>query len=111
MRKARELGSFFESFIYHHLHVLAELMNPPARLFTWRTQTGDEVDFIFEYGRKVLAIEVKQTSRPGYGDVAGLRTFLGDHPEAAGGLLLHTGTEIRRLGEKIMAVPWSMVTG
>jgi predicted AAA+ superfamily ATPase len=111
LRKARELGHFFESFIYHHLRVLAQLMSPPARLFNWRTQSGLEVDFILEYGRKVLAIEVKQTSHPGYGDAHGLKAFLADHPDAVGGLLLHGGVEIRWLGEHILAVPWSMVTG
>jgi predicted AAA+ superfamily ATPase len=111
LRKARELGNFFESFIYHHLRVLAQLMNPPARLFNWRTQAGQEVDFILEYGHKILAIEVKQTSRPGYGDTDGLKAFLADHPDALGGLLLHGGREIRRLGDHILAVPWTMLTG
>jgi predicted AAA+ superfamily ATPase len=111
LRKARELGNFFESFIYHHLRVLAQLMTPPARLFNWRTQTGQEVDFVLEYGRKVLAIEVKQTSRPGYGDTHGLKAFLADHPDTIGGLLLHGGTETRWLGEHILAVPWTLVTG
>jgi len=111
LRKARELGSFFESFIYHHLRVMAQLMNPPARLFHWRTLGGQEVDFILEHGRKLLAIEVKQTSRPGYGDTKGLQAFLADHPEANGGLLVHEGSEIRRLGERILAIPWTMVTG
>jgi predicted AAA+ superfamily ATPase len=111
LRKARELGCFFESFIHHHLRVLARLMTPPARLFNWHTRAGHEVDFILEYGRNVLAIEVKQTEHPRYGDINGLTTFLSDHPEAAGGLLLHGGTEIRRLGERIMAVPWTLVTG
>jgi len=111
LRKAREVGNFFESFIYHHLRVLAQLMTPPAHLYHWRTLNGQEVDFILEYGRKVLAIEVKQTTRPGYGDTKGLQAFLADHPEATGGLLIHAGTEIRRLGEHILAVPWTMVTG
>ncbi|NPV76486.1 MAG: ATP-binding protein [Anaerolineae bacterium] len=111
LRKARELGNFFESFIYHHLHVLAQLMTPPARLYHWRTQTGQEVDFVLEFGRKVVAIEVKRTGRPGYGDANGLNAFLSHHPDAAGGLLLHGGTEIRRLGERILAAPWTMVTG
>jgi predicted AAA+ superfamily ATPase len=111
LSKSRELGNFFETFIYHHLRVMARLMNPPARIFSWRTQTGQEVDFVLEYGRKVLAIEVKQTKRPGYGDTAGLITFLADHPDASGGLILHGGTEIRWLGKRIMAVPWTMVTG
>jgi predicted AAA+ superfamily ATPase len=111
LRKARELGHFFESFIFHHLRVLARLMTPPARLFNWRTQAGQEVDFILEHGRKVLAIEVKRTSQPGYGDTSGLKAFLKDYPEAIGGLLLHGGTETRWLGERIMAIPWVMVTG
>jgi predicted AAA+ superfamily ATPase len=111
LRRARELGHFFEMFVYHHLHVLAQLMTPPARLFTWRTQTAQEVDFVLEYGRKVLAIEVKQTTRPGYGDIDGLKAFLTAHTDAVGGLLLHGGKDIRRLGEKIIAVPWTMITG
>lgn len=111
LRKARELGNFFESFIYHHLRVLAQLMTPPARLFHWRTQAGQEVDFVLEFGRKVVAIEVKRTGHPGYGDANGLNAFLSHYPDAAGGLLLHGGTEIRRLGERILAAPWTMVTG
>ena len=83
-------------------------MTPPARLFNWRTQASQEVDFVLEYGLKVLAIEVKQTNRPGYGDTNGLKAFLADHPDAVGGLRLHGGTEIRWLGDLILAVPWTM---
>jgi predicted AAA+ superfamily ATPase len=111
LRKSRELRCYFESFIYHHLRVLAQLMTPPARLFTWCTKQGQEVDFILEYGRKVLAIEVKSSSHVGYGDADGIRAFVADHPEAVGGLVLHSGTEIRWLGEHILAVPWTMITG
>lgn len=111
LQKSRELGSFFETYIFHHLHVLAQLMNPPARIYTWRTLQGQEVDFILEYGRKVLAIEVKQSSHPNYSDANGIRAFLTDHPDAVGGLILHGGLESRWLGERIMAVPWTMITG
>lgn len=111
LRKSRELGCFFETFIYHHLHVLSQLMTPPARLYTWRTVQGQEVDFILEYGRKILAIEVKQTIRPTYSDANGIRAFLSDHTDAVGGLVLHGGDEIRWLGDQILAVPWTMITG
>lgn len=108
LRKSRELGSFFEMLIYHHLRVLARQMTPPARLYFWRTQAGAEVDFVLEYGRRVLAIEVKQSGSPSYGDAAGLRAFLAEHPQAVGGLLIHGGQAVRRLDETILAV---MVTG
>jgi uncharacterized protein len=111
LRKSRERGCFFETFIYQHLHVLAQLMTPPARLYTWRTVGGQEVDFVWEYGRKILAIEVKHSSRPNYGDANGIRAFLADHPDAVGGLVLHSGDEIRWLGEHILAVPWTLITG
>jgi predicted AAA+ superfamily ATPase len=111
LEASRELGSFFENLVFHHLRVLASLMTPPARLFYWRTRTDKEVDFVFEHGRKILAIEVKLSAKAGFGDVKNLRFFLEEYPEAVGGLLLYNGREIRRVGEKILAVPWTMVAG
>ncbi len=109
--KSREFGAFFETLIYHHLRVLTRLMTPAGRLYFWRTQTGVEVDFVLEHGRHLLAIEVKHSDNPGYGDAAGLRAFLSEYPNASGGLLVHGGREIRRLDEKILAIPWTVVTG
>ena len=111
LRKARELGAYFETFIYHHLRVLSRQLTPHGRLYFWRKQSGAEVDFVFEHGRRLLAIEVKRTANPGYGDTAGLRAFQADYPQVSAGLLLHGGRELRRLGDKIIAVPWTMITG
>lgn len=111
LRKAREYGAYFETLIYHHLRVWTRLMTPAARLYFWRTRAGAEVDFVLEHGRRVLALEVKHSSNPGYGDTAGLRAFLAEHPKAIGGVLLHSGQEIRRLDEKIVSLPWTLVTG
>jgi predicted AAA+ superfamily ATPase len=110
LRNSRELGGFFESFIFLHLRVLAELMLPRARLYFWRTQKGAEVDFVLEHGRRLLAIEVKRTNQPRYRDIAGLQTFLAEYPEAVGGVLLHGGRDIRQLDERITAVPWTMIS-
>ena len=111
LAKARELGAFFETLIYQHLRVSCSLLTPRGRLHFWRTQTGDEVDFVIEHGRRVVGIEVKMTDAPGYRHAAGLVKFLGEHPQAVGGILLHGGQQIRRLDEKIVAVPWSLLTG
>lgn len=111
LKASRELGSFFEAFIYQHLRVLSELLTPKARLYFWRTRAGDEVDFVVEQGRKILAIEVKMTENPRYQHTAGLRSFLEAHPNAQGGVLLHGGREIRYLDERIIALPWTLLTG
>jgi uncharacterized protein len=111
LKKSREYGAYFETLIYHHLRTLTRLMIPSGRLSFWRTLKGTEVDFVVEHGRRTMAIEVKTTANPGYRDILGLQAFLVEHPQAAAGLLLHSGTAIKRLDEKIMAVPWSMLTG
>ncbi len=58
-----------------------------------------------------MAIEVKGTSKPRYRDISGLQAFLGEYPQAAAGLLIHCGNEIKRLDQKIPAIPWTMLTG
>jgi predicted AAA+ superfamily ATPase len=108
---ARELGAFFETLIYQHLRVCCSLLTPRGRLHFWRTQRGDEVDFVVQHGRRVLGIEVKMSDAPGYRHTAGLAKFLDDHPQAVGGVLLHGGEQIRRLDERIVAVPWTLLTG
>lgn len=111
LRNAREYGAYFETFIYHHLRILARLMTPSGRLYFWRTLEGNEVDFVLEYGRRLLAIEVKRTDNLGYRDTAGLRLFFEKHPKTTGGLIVYGGKEIIRLDEKIVAIPWALMTG
>lgn len=111
LAQSRELGAYFETMIYLHLRVLTSLLTPRARLYFWRTQAGAEVDFVVEHGRRLLAIEVKMTDNPGYRHAAGLREFIQGYPPTAGGLLLHSGTTIKRLDENIVAVPWTKLTG
>jgi len=108
---SRELGSYFETLIFLHLRTLLSLMTPRARLYFWRTQTGNEVDFVIEYGRRVLAVEVKMTTDPGYRHSEGLQKFLSSYPTAVGRLLVHCGTATKRLPENIVAVPWTAITG
>lgn len=109
--KAREYGAYFETFIYHHLRILARLLIPSGRLYFWRTLEGNEVDFVLEHGRRLLAIEVKLSDNLGYRDSAGLRLFFEKHPKTSAGLLIYGGREVKRLDEQIIAVPWRLVTG
>lgn len=111
LSNSRELGSYFETMIFLHLRTILSLMTPRARLYFWRTQNGTEIDFVIEYGRRVLAIEVKMTSDPGYRHCEGLQKFLQNHPTAVGGLLVHCGTMTKRLTENIVAIPWAAITG
>lgn len=57
------------------------------RLHFWRTFDGKEVDFVLYGERGLYAIEVKRSSRFREPDLAGLRAFCADHPEAKACLL------------------------
>lgn len=64
-----------------------------------------------EHGRKVLAIEIKLTTAPRYQDAENLHVFLEEYPETEAALLVHSGAEVKRLHEKVIAVPWVLLSG
>jgi hypothetical protein len=111
LSSARELGGFFETFVLHHLRVLANLMTPRARLYFWRTAAGKEVDAVIEQGQRLLALEIKMSDSVGFSDAEGLRFFLDEHPKTVGAILLYGGNEIRRLGDQVIALPIEFVLG
>ena len=111
IKASREAGALFENLIFHHLKALAGTFTPKLRLRYWRTLKGSEVDFVLEWGRKIVAVEVKLGDSPSYSDCEGLEAFLKDHPEASGAVLVHTGRKVTRLGSKIVALPWTMLAG
>ncbi len=111
IKASREAGPLFENLIFHHLKVMAGMFTPKLRLYHWRTLKGNEVDFVLEWGRKIAAVEVKLNSSPRYADCRGLEAFLNDHPEAGGGILIHTGRDVVRMGKKIVALPWTALVG
>jgi predicted AAA+ superfamily ATPase len=108
---SRESGAAFESLVLHHLTVAARLLTPRGRIHYWRTVGGDEVDFVLEHGRSLVAFEVKLSTSPGYGDTNGLRTFMSQYAECAVGVVIHSGDRIRILGDRIVALPWSVLAG
>ena len=109
LRDAREIGALFECLVFHHLQVANDLLLPPGRLYHWGSQAGISVDFVLEWGRSLLAIEVKLSQTARYDDVRGLERCLASHPACRAGLLVYAGNEIVRLGEKIVAVPWTAI--
>ena len=109
LMSSREAGGIFESMIYLHLKTLAQLLIPRPRIFYWRTTTGKEVDFVLEWGRKLLAIEVKLSSKPRFSDIETLKLFMDEYPETSAGVLVYGGDEIKIMGEKITAIPWFLL--
>ncbi|GAB4249954.1 MAG: ATP-binding protein [Thermoleophilia bacterium] len=104
-----EEGHLFENLIHHHLAVLARMLSPAGRLYHYREQSGLEVDFVLEHGRRLAAFEVKLSERVDYRDARGLKAFVEGHPSCGAGLLVYAGDEVRRLGDRVTAVPWTLL--
>jgi predicted AAA+ superfamily ATPase len=100
-------GAYLENIICTDLLAWRETDTARPAILYWRTNSGDEVDFVIERQGKLLAIEIKSTSNPGYNDTRGLRAFLQEYPgEALGGLLLHGGENTFWLSEGVLTAPW-----
>jgi hypothetical protein len=78
-------------------------------VYFWRTKEGKEVDFILEYGRVILPLEVKMSNKVQYADLQNLLYFLRMNPQAVGGIVIYTGSDIQRLASNIFAIPWVML--
>lgn len=102
-------GAMFETYVAQNLSGIVDSKWPEANLYFWNIQGRYEVDFIIEAGKRCLAIEIKAASRWEERDLAGLRVFLSITPHCVAAILAYNGTETVRLGERIWALPLSIV--
>ena len=102
------LSRVLDTFVVAQLRAECALRSVPPRLHHLRTQQGrHEVDLVIEMSpRKLIAIEVKATSRPSPADAVHLHWLkdeLGDQVAAA--VVLHTGGHTADLGRGVLALP------
>lgn len=103
-------GAHLENLVLTDLLAWRETDAGRPSILYWRTSTGEEVDFVIERQGRLLPVEVKATTNPGYADARHLRTFLSEYRgETAGALLLHAGRETFWISEGVLATPWHTV--
>jgi predicted AAA+ superfamily ATPase len=61
--ESTERGVLLETLVLHELRAHLEVSGGGGQLSYWRTPAGTEVDFVCARGKRVVAIEVKGTSR------------------------------------------------
>lgn len=99
-------GAHLENLVLTDLLAWAGADHRRPSVLHWRTAGGAEVDFVIELPQRLLPVEMKATRRPAHADARHLRAFMGDHPAAKGGLVLHGGDEFTWLDRGVLAVPW-----
>ncbi len=102
-------GQLFETWATQGLASLLAAWLPRARLHHWSVQGRYEVDLVIELGRTTAAVEVKAGSRWTDRDLRGLRAFADRSPDCVAGILATTGTRMAALGERLWAVPLSLL--
>jgi hypothetical protein len=102
-------GGLFETYIAQNIAGIIAARWPQAQLGFWNVQGRYEVDFVIEYGRDTLAIEVKWAERWSKGDLAGLRAFLENTPRCRAAILGYNGTDAVQLDERLWAIPLGLL--
>jgi uncharacterized protein len=101
-------GPLLKSFVVGEIAKQATWAERPVTLGHYRDRDQREVDLILERGRDLVAVEVKATSTPSpthAKHLALLRDRVGERFRC--GIVLHTGTQQLRLGDRLFAVPVS----
>ena len=108
--EAEPSGAHLENLILADLVAWREPHAPRPGVFHWRATSGREVDFVLERGHEVVAVVVKATTRPAPHDWKHLSAFIEEYGDGVrGGVLLHCGSEIIPVADRIVAVPWWVV--
>ncbi len=102
-------GALVETYVAQNLSGIIDMTWNDAGLYFWSIQGRFEVDFIVETEGKCIAIEVKSGGRWGDKDLTGLRTFISSTPHCVAGILAYNGRNAVKLGERLWAIPLSIV--
>jgi uncharacterized protein len=104
------MGPLLESFVVGELAKQATWNDETVHLAHYRDRDQREVDVIIERGRDIVGIEVKATATPTTAHakhLAYVRDRLGERFKL--GVVLHTGSHVVSLGDRLVAAPVSQL--
>lgn len=94
-------GSVFETLVGGELYRLMADSGEVPSLYHYRTVGQQEVDFVFEHGGRLHAVECKLSSSAAGDDVRAMRAMMSNVPTARRGksMLICTTPRLSRLGD------------
>lgn len=103
------IGALFETFFAQNLMGIIDATWPEARLYFWSLQGRREVDFVIEAGRSCVALEIKSGARWESKELTHLKAFLSATPHCKAAILGYNGSDVVRMGDKLWAIPLSLL--
>jgi uncharacterized protein len=99
-------GSLFEHFVVTQVLTANRGLGEPARLSTYRTEAGSEVDLVIEKDGDTLAVEIKASARIGSGDLSPIRRFTARSSRGrCRAMVVYTGTRAYT-DDGVEVLPW-----
>ena len=112
LEKQANTGPMVETWIACELIKLLPFLDRRSGLYFWRTQAGQEVDFLIEQGGRLVAIEVKWAHRIEESEIRNLERCAGDLKDKLRfSVILYGGTEIVPFSPRIVALPFPVFFG
>lgn len=103
---ADRLGALFEHWLFTQMTALAAAHDVEARLSSYRTSSGAEVDFILQWGRRrLMAVEVKASTQVTSSDLRGLRSFADYYRKPHYPVVVYQGAHRKKIND-IDIIPW-----
>ena len=106
-----DFGALLETWVYSELLKATSFTEEPWNIYYYRDKDKVEVDFILEnHARKIIGIEVKASHTIFNHDFRGLRK-LADLTDKnwLSGIVLYNGDKCLSFGDKLWAIPFSML--
>lgn len=105
------LGQLLETFVYQELRKYADWHDEELFFYHYRDKDKVEVDIIIEQGRQLAGIEIKAAATVTQGDFKGLyKLKAAAGKQFAAGVVLYDGDSILPFGERLFAIPLSILT-
>lgn len=104
-------GELFEQFIGIEILKLIKIFAPQAKCYYWRDHKGPEVDFVIEYNRKYLPIEVKWTATPKRRDAKHLLSFMREYDCFLPAYIVCQTPNAMEIEDHVLAVSWKEFSG
>ena len=103
-------GDIIETFIYDELLKANSSASQKVGLFYYRTTDKKEIDFILEYGQRVVAIEIKASKSVSKSDFRHIYHLQKEIPKLFDkGIVLYGGDSFLRLDKNMYAVPFGFL--
>ncbi len=98
-------GFLFEHFMINQIITTHFIQGEPARLSTYRTEAGNEVDLLIEKDGDFMCVEIKSSRRLGSKDFSGLYGFADHYGKKHRFILLYDGNHAYQ-ENFIEVLPW-----